>query len=188
MHTQPATIPHAPRPGEIAMKKKYEAHLTFDKVYSSQVQAYSKDTSWRFSQIDGDPVLGLGPRCYLTSYDESYDQLKTRMEHMHRHFVQHGVQVSRRKIEEIVYDSATEELPIMTINLSISEAATHPGKTTISALLYEVLTRCGYEVNLATDNPLLAAPGYFKHIKESKQLDTLLEESRPRCKIELVVI
>lgn len=60
------------------MTDKYEAHITF--TYDSQSILIDnikelEDADWKFSKIDGDPLLGEGLKCYLTNHSDDYDEL-----------------------------------------------------------------------------------------------------------------
>lgn len=47
-----------------AQSKGYEAHITFMAPKGFQIWT----NGWKFSKIDGDPVLGDGVKCYLTKH------------------------------------------------------------------------------------------------------------------------
>lgn len=83
----------------------YEAHITLHRDDAARVQAFAPTVGWSFSQIDGDPVLGKQPFCYLTQHSDDLLALMGRM---------HGIvglltdiehlDVLRTKIELIVHD------------------------------------------------------------------------------------
>lgn len=62
---------------------------------------------WKFSQIDGDALLGAKPYCYLTAYDPDGRTLLARANDAKRQLNANGVDVLRVKVEEIVYDTKT---------------------------------------------------------------------------------
>lgn len=47
----------------------YETHITLSEEY---VNYPFELKGWKFSKIDGDPILGDGVKCYLTSHDKEY--------------------------------------------------------------------------------------------------------------------
>lgn len=77
---------------------KFEIHLTFD--------APAELPGWSYSKIDGDPVLGGGPRHYLTSYATSLERALAKIGDARlllgiRFLADH---LLREKIEQIVHD------------------------------------------------------------------------------------
>ena len=91
----------------MAMSEIFEAHITYERVHADKVKEASEATGWKFSQIDGDPVLGQQVRCYLTHYDKSSSKLLESMDKVARILTDLGIPNIRRKIECIVYDTAT---------------------------------------------------------------------------------
>lgn len=94
-------------------KPLFEAHIT----YRSKDRGLVEDChspEWKFSAIDGDPVMGKEVFCYLTSYDESAESLLRRMVRERDRLAAmllsdrpHGIMAVRMKIERIVYDTKT---------------------------------------------------------------------------------
>jgi hypothetical protein len=82
----------------------FEAHITYDIEHKSRVAALCPH-GWKFSKIDGDPVMGTKVFCYLTSYRND-DQELLRAARAAVGMV--GVLPLRLKIERIVYDSKIE--------------------------------------------------------------------------------
>jgi hypothetical protein len=90
------------------MTGRFEAHLTFDVLYGTEVRKVSDaDPTWVFSQITGCPLLGPGTYCYLTGYDTDPEDLLTRMNFVASVVKGRGIPVLRSKIERIVYDTKT---------------------------------------------------------------------------------
>lgn len=96
------------------MRPLYEAHITFNHQVREWVERHHSQ-KWKFSAIDGDPVLGDRVYCYLTSYDEDQWNLLSRMQDEVSNvsafipsevYWDHGAPV-RLKIERIVYDTKT---------------------------------------------------------------------------------
>lgn len=95
------------------MRPLYEAHITYDLVDRTTVEA-SHSPEWKFSAIDGDPVLGAKTFCYLTSYDSDAGRLLERMRMETAAVVAVAIAACRKepfpvrlKVERIVYDSKT---------------------------------------------------------------------------------
>jgi hypothetical protein len=89
--------------------KKFECHLTFHVDHAAQVRAAGDQYGWKFSQIDGDPLMGAKPFCYLTSYHSDGEELLSRARRISKD-LQHPlvkVETLRLKIEEIVFDTKT---------------------------------------------------------------------------------
>lgn len=84
----------------------YEIHITLrppsDKYAELQYRARAQEFGWKFSKIDGDPVLGDAVWHYLTTHRHSKADALTALKHMAAHFP--GL-VVREKIELIVYDT-----------------------------------------------------------------------------------
>lgn len=87
-------------------KRKFEAHITCPREDSGVVAERSNE-HWVFSAIDGDPVMGKRPYCYLTGYSTSAEELLGRMTAMAAMLRADGVEVLREKMEEIIYDTKT---------------------------------------------------------------------------------
>jgi len=48
---------------------KFEAHITMPRDKAEDVEKWAEISGWKFSQIDGDPLMGKQAYCYLTNYD-----------------------------------------------------------------------------------------------------------------------
>jgi hypothetical protein len=81
----------------------FEAHITYDGRHRAVVE-YHCPKGWKFSAIDGDPVLGKKVFCYLTSYDVDGKRL---LERLYTAIAAVPVLPCREKIEMIVYDTKT---------------------------------------------------------------------------------
>ena len=88
--------------------RKFEAHITCPRDYSERVEQAFSDEQWKFSAIDGDPVMGKQAYCCLTAYDTDGNYLKQRVLRMGRLLRTAGIPVLREKIEEIIFDTKTE--------------------------------------------------------------------------------
>lgn len=82
----------------------FEAYITYDRLWADQVKVLGAEIGWKFSQTDGDPVMGNRVFCYLTAYDRDANSLLARMNKI---VATCGIPYERTKIEQIVYDSKT---------------------------------------------------------------------------------
>ena len=84
----------------------FEAHITYDRKHASTIRIVAKvSTSWKFSQIDGDPVLGDKVFCYLSAHSADALALQMQMESVVNIVMQtHDVTPIRTKIEAILFD------------------------------------------------------------------------------------
>jgi hypothetical protein len=88
------------------MKQYYECHVTMlgDPV---AIRPYVEGLKWKFSAIDGDPVLGEGVKCYATRlFKKSLGESKVTDELLHtaNELFKQGCKVLRRKVEFVIYD------------------------------------------------------------------------------------
>lgn len=86
----------------------FECHITCHIKDSEKVEEESIFSKhWKFSKIDGDPLLGAKPHCYLTCHSVGFKDIKEDMNTTAERLTSKGIEVLRKKIEEIVYDSKT---------------------------------------------------------------------------------
>lgn len=90
-------------------KQYYECHITMrgDPEFIRPL-VESSVTGWKFSAIDGDPVLGNGVLCYATSHFPvrlSQDVVVEKMNFVAHCLSQQGAEVIRQKVELVVYDT-----------------------------------------------------------------------------------
>lgn len=83
----------------------YECHITVARKDGPVAEILAKEMHWKFSQIDGDPVLGKEVFAYLTTHDNDLLQMQRRMNYAVTALRDQGVEVIREKIELIVYDT-----------------------------------------------------------------------------------
>ena len=87
----------------------YEIHITINasdlnkKRIKTLVQKIPYG-SWTVSNITDDPILGLGPRYYLTNHATNLADATQLMDIMWANLIEAGYKPIRRKIEHIVYD------------------------------------------------------------------------------------
>ena len=94
-------------------KNYYECHVTFMASTDDDPATMAPTaTGWKFSQIDGDPVLGGGVKSYFTrQFRESIplEDVRYRVDEIAEVLTAQGYEVLRRKVELVVYDS--KQLP-----------------------------------------------------------------------------
>jgi hypothetical protein len=104
------------------MKPYYECHITFMMpggcAAPDTIRYLEKNTGWRFSQIDGDPVLGPGSKCYLTKHypastntshaTAEADRAVQLMEKVARFVSSAELQVLRQKVELVLFDTKAD--------------------------------------------------------------------------------
>jgi len=86
---------------------KFESHITFNVKDAEKVKLMGEWYNWKYSQIEGDALLGPKPYCYLTSYEPVLSDLKFRMDKIVEDAKIRAVDVLRTKIERIVWDTKT---------------------------------------------------------------------------------
>lgn len=85
----------------------YESHITVDRDHAEVAKQVAAEMGWKFSCIDGDPVLGQKVFAYLTAHDRTYEALRANMRRTSALLLARDVPVIREKIEHIVYDTKT---------------------------------------------------------------------------------
>ncbi len=81
----------------------YECHVTF-----MTSEGDPRITGWKFSAIDGDPVLGAGVKSYLTRQFKDSKPLAdviAEVEFAAAQLRDSGLRVLRRKVEHVIYDT-----------------------------------------------------------------------------------
>lgn len=85
----------------------FEIHLTFDRRLADDVRKLNDALKWKFSQIDGDPVLGNKVFCYLTTHAPDFMSARNALDHAVQWLYEKNVLPLRKKIEVVVYDDRT---------------------------------------------------------------------------------
>lgn len=85
------------------MDKGYECHLTFRADAARQVENQANGF-WKFSRIEGDPVLGQELYCYLTGWSPYMGVMEDEMRIKIDQVRSYGLPLVRAKIEHIIYD------------------------------------------------------------------------------------
>ena len=96
------------------MKEYYEAHITM-LGKPATIKPLVESLGWKFSAIDGDPVLGPGLKCYATTFfnpkklskEKAINELDNAAITL---AYQHGVKVTRRKIELVIFDDRADKV------------------------------------------------------------------------------
>jgi hypothetical protein len=83
----------------------YECHITIPAKAAEAGREIASKTHWKFSVIDGDPVLGKHVFAYLTTHGTDLTKVVARMNEVSAEVKAYGVDVIREKIELIVYDT-----------------------------------------------------------------------------------
>jgi hypothetical protein len=86
---------------------KFESHITFHINDADKVKALGETRGWKFSQIEGDALMGAKPYCYLTAYDPNERTMFSNMLSVVAAATDQSVGVLRTKIERIIWDSKT---------------------------------------------------------------------------------
>lgn len=93
-------------------KTYYEAHITLngDPEFSKESV---ESINWKFSKIDGDPVMGDGVKCYATRHfnakwptEDVVAWLFAAATKLNRL----GIEVTRRKVELVIYDDRSSKV------------------------------------------------------------------------------
>lgn len=85
-------------------KPYYEVHITFMQEKNSSIFVSDR---WKFSMIDGDPILGKGVKCYLTRQyprSKSTNVIKNEIEEIASRLTKLNCKVIRKKIELVIFD------------------------------------------------------------------------------------
>ena len=87
----------------------YECHITLkDSLPRDYVRQQVEEFNWKFSAIDGDPILGNETFCYATRhYPESKpkDEVIKDMNDMAVRLAKDEIEVVREKVELVIYDT-----------------------------------------------------------------------------------
>lgn len=99
-------------------KQYYECHVTMDGD-KELCEIACNDIGWKFSAIDGDPVLGKGVKCYATKHfnykleeEVVLEILKQAAEEIHLM----GIKVTRRKVERVLFDDRSSAVKLDACN------------------------------------------------------------------------
>lgn len=87
----------------------FEAHITFPSSDAYYVKQKGDKWGWKYSQIDGDPVLGNNVYCYLSKHSDDYLELYNHMELFYLENCK-SLHIIRKKIELIMYDWKSDRI------------------------------------------------------------------------------
>jgi hypothetical protein len=88
---------------------KFELHITIPRGFAEKARKYGEKYGWTGSNITDDPVIGPGPKFYLTRYiTDDIRNAFSALEHMSSVLFQHDIRVIREKIELIMHDRRYE--------------------------------------------------------------------------------
>lgn len=99
------------------MKQYYECHITMEGD-KELCKIAVHDIGWKFSCIDGDPVLGSGIKCYATKHFNTKIPEKTVLEILNNAATEiilttdHKVEITRQKIEKVIFDDRSTKVKI----------------------------------------------------------------------------
>lgn len=93
----------------------YECHVTFLPAPTTKqhIIEHLEDRGWRFSAIDGDIVEGAGVKWYATRHyniDMPHEAVMQRLFALADWLTAAGVEVTRRKIEHVIYDDRSNKI------------------------------------------------------------------------------
>jgi hypothetical protein len=89
------------------MRKYFECHITFLGTKEDK-KLIEKDLKWKFSIIDGDPVLGAGVKCYATKHypwHKNSEDVKEEVLEVGKKLRDLNKKVLRKKIEMVIWDT-----------------------------------------------------------------------------------
>lgn len=89
------------------MSLNFECHITCKAKDAQLVAQLGEEVGWKFSQIDGDPVLGKELFCYLTMHKTKFQSIYVNLQAAQTLLSSNGIEVVRSKIELILYDTKT---------------------------------------------------------------------------------
>lgn len=94
----------------------YEVHLTFVSNDVERLKYAIETVGWKFSKIDGDPVLGEGVKCYATKHyagNKPQSFVASELDKVVREItailtVLPNTNIVRKKIESVLYDEVVK--------------------------------------------------------------------------------
>lgn len=92
--------------------KYFECHITM-LGDPSFIRPKVEALKWKFSVIDGDPVLGSGVKCYATRLSKESlgaDRVLEQLLHTAATLAWEGCEILRRKVEMVIYDDKTSRV------------------------------------------------------------------------------
>lgn len=92
-------------------KTYYECHITLNGD-PKRIETAVKNLCWKFSKIDGDPVMGDGVKCYATRHFNARKSPKFVLMFMHdtADCLSRSFEVTRRKVELVIFDDRSSKV------------------------------------------------------------------------------
>lgn len=91
----------------------YECHITLMAEHTDLIKNVVETLKWKFSVIDGDPVLGKGIKCYATrlfNRRNAQDAVQQELFNVAATLSELGFAVLRRKIELVIFDDRSSRV------------------------------------------------------------------------------
>jgi hypothetical protein len=97
------------------MSEYYECHITIEPKPGEMNKTRDdiESMGWKFSSIDGDPVLGVGAKHYATKHyrsDLGRDSVLSNITLAAERLREQGHVVIREKIERVIWDTASAKV------------------------------------------------------------------------------
>lgn len=96
----------------IGQKRYYECHVTM-MGNPQTIRLEVEKLKWKFSVIDGDPVLGEGVKCYATRLFNTKlgtNEIVSQLLEVASVLSNYGFKVLRRKVELVIYDDRSTKV------------------------------------------------------------------------------
>lgn len=95
------------------MKTYYECHITIEAPALPILRVLIEKLKWKYSRIDGDPVMGAGVKQYATRHYNSklaVDDVILLLHDTADKIASYGFTVTRRKVEHVIYDDRSSKV------------------------------------------------------------------------------
>lgn len=98
------------------MTRYYECHVTLKAPPGGdrrRLREHVEHLGWKFSAIDGDPVMGPGVKCYATMLYNARLGDEEVLRRLHRTAAvlsRGGWEVTRRKVELVIHDDRSDKV------------------------------------------------------------------------------
>lgn len=89
----------------------YESHITMLGTPET-LKPLVEEIKWKFSAIDGDPVLGEGIKCYATMHHSAKHTIEDVISYVKaasQALRQKNIKILRSKVELVLYDTKRED-------------------------------------------------------------------------------
>lgn len=100
-------------PGSRSRPVYYELHVTLEAAKQDwpRLKADVENLGWKFSAIDGDPILGPGVKCYATKHLHQSPEVwpESIVRRAALALKQWGWTVTREKVELVLYDRSLKD-------------------------------------------------------------------------------